>query len=146
LGYPYYGYGYGYPYYGSYGYDPSYYGYDPNAYNYQTAPPQNYGYPPPQSQAYPQQAYPQQAYPQQTQPQQPQYQPQSSAGNAQGQNFYLIAFSDHTIQAATAYKVDGDQIHWMTREGAEKQAPLSTVDVRFSQQINRDRGVSFQIP
>jgi hypothetical protein len=58
----------------------------------------------------------------------------------------LIAFSDHTIQAATAYKVDGDQIHWIGRDGAEKQAPLSTVDVPFSKQINRDRQVDFQIP
>ena len=60
------------------------------------------------------------------------------------QNVYLIAFTDHSIQAATAYKVDGDQIHWITREGQEKQAPLSTVDVPFSVQINRDRRVDFR--
>ena len=149
-GYPYCGYysyycGVGYPAYYGY-YDPGYYGYDPNAYSYYQAPPASYGYPPPQqAQAYPQQAYPQQGYPQQGQPAQ-QSQPQASGTNSQTQNFYLIAFSDHTIQAATAYKVDGDQIHWITREGQEKQAPLSTVDVRFSQQINRDRGVNFQIP
>jgi hypothetical protein len=58
----------------------------------------------------------------------------------------LIAFSDHTIQAATTYKVDGDQIHWIGRDGAEKQAPLATVDVPFSKQLNRDRRVDFQIP
>jgi hypothetical protein len=155
-GYPYYGYGY--PYYGGYGYDPySYSGYDTTP-----APPVNapqYGYPQgqpypqgqyPQGQAYPQQQpYPpqyQQRYPPQTQPQQPQIQLQSAPAPNQGQGFYLIAFSDHTIQAATAYKVDGDQIHWIGRDGAEKQAPLSTVDVRFSKQINRDRQVDFQIP
>ena len=156
FGYPYYGYGYGYgyPYYGAYGYDPYYYGYDPYGYGtYDTTPaPQvnQYGYP--QGQAYPQGQYPQgqQPYPQQpppqTQPQQPQYQPQSAPANNQQQGLYLIAFGDHTIQAATAYKVDGDQIHWITREGEEKQAPLSTVDVNFSKQINRDRHVDFQIP
>jgi hypothetical protein len=42
--------------------------------------------------------------------------------------------------------VDGDQIHWIGRDGAEKQAPLSTVDVQFSKQINRDGQVDFQIP
>ncbi len=62
------------------------------------------------------------------------------------QGLYLIAFSDHSIQAATAYKVEGDQIHWITRTGEEKQAPLSSVDVGFSKQINRDRQVDFQIP
>jgi hypothetical protein len=72
-------------------------------------------------------------------------QSQPSSGN-QGQNFYLIAFNDHTIQAATAYKVEGDQIHWITREGQEMQAPLASVDIRYSQQINRDRHVDFRIP
>ena len=139
-GYPYYGsYGYPYnPYY--YGYDPYYYGYDPYAYDsypsYSAPPPapqQNYGYPQPgQGQPAP--------------PPQPQTRPQSSSGNNPGQNFYLIAFNDHTIEAATAYKVEGDQIHWITRDGQEKQAPLSSVDVPFSQKMNSDRHVDFRIP
>jgi hypothetical protein len=134
-GYPYYPYYSAYPSY--YGYDPYYDSYDPYAYggSDSTQPPaQNYGYPsqPPQGQGQP-------APP-------PQTQPQSSTGNSQGQNFYLIAFKDHTVQAATAYKVDGDQIHWITREGQEMQAPFSSVDVRYSQQINHDRHVEFPIP
>jgi len=64
----------------------------------------------------------------------------------QARTFYLIAFTDHSIQAATAYKVEGDQIHWITREGQERQAPLSKVDIQFSEQINRDRHADFQIP
>jgi len=117
----------------------------------------------PQQQPYPQGQYPQAGISQQ-QPYPPQYQqryprkrshnsPRSSHKSSHSplqrptsQGFYLIAFSDHTIQAATAYKVDGDQIHWIDRDGAEKQAPVSTVDVRFSKQINRDRQVDFQIP
>jgi hypothetical protein len=142
-GYPYYGYyGYnpdywGYPYYGYYGYEPYYYGYDPYAHN--SYPP--YSMPP----SVPQQNYEYQ-YPQQGQGQQPTAQPQSSTGENQGQNFYLVAFNDHTIQAATAYKIEGDQIHWITRDGQEKQAPLSSVDIRFSQQLNSDRHVDFRIP
>jgi hypothetical protein len=147
VGWPYYGYGY--PYYSSCGYDPYYcgygYGYDPYysydpgypSYTYSTPPPATYGYPQ-TGQSQPPPAY----YPPQ---QQTQTQAAAPAGT-QGQNYYLIAFTDHTIQAATAYKVEGDTIHWMTREGQEKTAPLSTVDVRFSQQINRDRRVDFQIP
>ena len=81
-----------------------------------------------------------------TPPPQPQTQPQSSNGNDPAQNFYLIAFNDHTFEAATAYKVDDDQIHCITRDGQEKQAPLSSVDIRFSQQMNADRHVDFQIP
>ena len=142
-GYPYYGY-YGYPYY--YGYDPYYYGYDP--YTYDTYPPSSAPAPAPQNYGnqYPQQQYPQPQYPQGQPAPQPRTQPQSSNGNDQGQNFYLIAFNDHTMEAATAYKVDGDQIHWITREGQEKQAPLSSVDIRYSRQVNADRQVDFQIP
>jgi hypothetical protein len=147
-GYPYYGY-YGYPYYG-YGYDPYYYGVDPYGYDrvYSTAPPpqQNYGY-----DQYPQQNYPQ-GYPPQGQgqvapsPGAPQQtQPQAAIQGAPGQ-YYLIAFTDHTIQAANAYKVEGDQIYWQDRDNKEHHAPLSKVDVPFSQQINRDRSVDFQIP
>jgi hypothetical protein len=147
FGYPYYGYGYGYPYY--YGYDPYYYGYDPYAYDgsYSSAPPpqQNYGY----DQGYPQQGQGQAGPPpQQQQPQYgppPQTQPQSANQGVAAQ-FYLIAFSDHTIQAATAYKVEGDQLYWQDRDNQEHHVPLSKIDVPFSQQINRDRHVDFQIP
>jgi len=136
-GYPYYGYGYSYPYY--YGYNPYAYGYDPYGYDgaYSTAPPpqQNYGY-----------DQGQQNYPQQQQPQYgPPPQPQSANQGAAGQ-FYLIAFSDHTIQAASAYKVEGDQLYWQDRDNQEHHVPLSQIDVPFSQQINRDRNVDFQIP
>ncbi len=75
----------------------------------------------------------------------PQTQPQSANEGNQPQ-FYLIAFTDHTIQAATAYKVEGDQLYWQDRENKEHHAPLSRIDVPFSQQINRDRNVDFQIP
>lgn len=114
----YFGYGgYGYPYFPYYPYDP-YYG----SYGYDS-----YGY-------------------DQDRPAPPQPQPQSTIRNNQGEQYFLIAFNDHSIQAATAYKVEGDQIHWIGRDGREQQAPLSSVDVRFSQQINRDRHVNFQIP
>ena len=165
-GYPYYGSGLyfgfgGYPYYGypaygyGYGYDPYAYGADPYAYDggYSTAPApqQDYGY----QQGYPPQGQVQGGPPPQQQP--PQYQgdypppppvqtqPQSANEGNQPQ-FYLIAFNDHTIQAATAYKVEGDQLYWQDREGKEHHAPLSRIDVPFSQQINRDRNVDFQIP
>lgn len=51
----------------------------------------------------------------------------------------------HTIQAATAYKVVGEQLYWQDRDNREHHVPLSSVDVPFSQQINRDRRVDFQI-
>jgi hypothetical protein len=58
----------------------------------------------------------------------------------------LIAFKDHTIEPATKYKVDGDQIHWITLQGEERQARVSTVDVDLTRKLNGDRGIDFQIP
>ena len=49
-------------------------------------------------------------------------------------------------QAASAYKVEGDRLYWQDRDNQEHHVPLSQIDVPFSQQINRDRNVDFQIP
>jgi hypothetical protein len=152
FGYPYYGYG-GYGYggygYGDYGYDdygyddygsPYSYGYDPNAYPPYSVPPGgNYGYPYPPPSGYP-------VPPPQYQPPQYQLQPQSGAGADQTDDYYLLAFKDHTIEPATTYKVDGDQIHWVTREGRNRQAPVSTVDVELTQRLNGGRHIDSQIP
>jgi len=44
-----------------------------------------------------------------------------------------------------SFSVVGDTIYWTTREHVDKQAPLSTVDRRFSEQLNRDRRVEFKL-
>jgi hypothetical protein len=143
-GYPY-GYYYGgYPYYsGYYGY-PYSYGYAPYPYVYRSPVviQQYYGYPD-SAQA---QSEPTPRSRQQTTPPERERQPNSASNSDRGQNFYLIAFNDRTIQAATAYKVDGDQFHWITRGGEQKQTPVSNVDVQFSRQLNRERRVDFQFP
>ena len=60
-------------------------------------------------------------------------------------DYYLIAFDDHTIRAAASYRIEGGEIYWTSREGEQMQAPLSSVDRRFSEQINRDRRVAFPL-
>jgi hypothetical protein len=164
-GFPYYGWGfpyaYGYPYVSGYPYaygycDPYYYdcGYGPYDYGYAYAPPapgptvvNQYG------NQYAPQAY---SYPAQNVPPQRvrNYGPSEPLAprNVGSQpfyrtpDFYLIAFTDHTIQAAVSFLVEGDTIRYTTREHVEKTAPLSSVDLRFSRQINRDRHVDFQLP
>ncbi len=73
-------------------------------------------------------------------------QPQAAQAYYQAADFYLIAFNDHTIRAALSYSVQGRQIHWTSREHVEMDAPISSVDQRFSEQINRDRHVEFRLP
>jgi hypothetical protein len=140
LGWPYYGYGYGYPYYGGYpyydyGYAPPAYGYAPSAYGYD---PSAYGYAP----AAPAVTYAAPAAPAAT------YTAPAAPGSYYRQaDYYLIAFSDHSIRAAQSYQVIGDQIEWTPREGGPVQrAPLSSIDKTFSTQINRDRRVQFTLP
>src|SRR5579864_2710806 len=137
----YFGFGYGgYPYSYPYPYDPSYY--DPYAYgpSYYDG---GYDYGSAGYVAAPAPAAP---------PQAPTVINQSiGTGTASGSfyraaDYYLIAFNDHTIRAVLSYTVEGDQIRYTTREHEDRTAPLSSVDVRFSEQINRDRRVEFRLP
>jgi hypothetical protein len=62
-------------------------------------------------------------------------------------DYFLIAFTDHTIRAAQSFQVVGDQLEWTPKEGgAVQRASLASVDKRFSEQINRDRRVKFALP
>jgi hypothetical protein len=141
FGYPFYGYGWGYPY---YGYGPGYYdGYYPYDYGYGTS----YGYP--SGGGYydgPDYDYSSPA------PNQNYAPPTPPSGGSQADSYYrrpdyfLIAFADHTIQAVTTYRVEGDQLYYTTRDNVERHVPLASVDRRFSEQSNRDRRVQFQLP
>lgn len=146
-GYPYYGLGYGYPGYYYDGYYPYDTGYsDPYAYN-------SYGTSyPAYSPSYNDDAY---LYGAQQQPPvvinqnlgtpTPPIPGTGTESFYRRPDYYLLAFNDHTIQAALSYRVEGDTIIWMTREHEEKRAPLSSVDRRFTEQMNRDRHVEIRL-
>ena len=59
---------------------------------------------------------------------------------------YLIAFQDHRIVAAVAYWVEGDTLHYVTRQNEQTMIPLSSVDRTLTEQLNRDRRVDFRLP
>jgi hypothetical protein len=59
---------------------------------------------------------------------------------------YSIAFTDHRIVQVIAYWVKDGTLHYVTREHEMKQVPLTEVDRRFSEQINRDKRVEFRLP
>jgi hypothetical protein len=56
---------------------------------------------------------------------------------------YLIAFKDAVIRAAVAYWIDRQTLHYVTRDREHRQAPLESVDRSFTQQLNRERGMTF---
>jgi hypothetical protein len=162
-GYPFYGYGYGYPGYyddGYYPYDSGYgsgYGYnDPYAYNsyggygdsgYGGGYGDNgYGYPSQAPAGINQNQFNQNLAPPNGVSPMPPAPGTSTESFYRRADYYLIAFNDHTIQAALTYHVDGDQIYWTTREHEERHAPMASVDRRFTEQMNRDRRVDMRLP
>lgn len=71
----------------------------------------------------------------------------ASGGAAQsGSPLYLIALKDQSIRAAVAYWVNGQTLHYVTLEHAEKEVPLSDIDRDLSLRLNRERRVQFQLP
>jgi hypothetical protein len=146
-GWPYWGYGWGYPYYGGYydTYDP--YDYD-SGYGYPSAGYYDNGYS--SSPGYPSPGYdsgaPQAVINQNFAPTPPPANGSTTGSYYRPADYYLIAFTDHSIQAVKTYHVDGNQLVYTTRENVEKRVPLSSVDRRFSEQLNRDRRVQFQLP
>lgn len=63
-----------------------------------------------------------------------------------GSPIYLIAFKDRVIRPAESYWLNGQTLHYVTLEHAEKTVPLDTVDRDLSAQLNRERRVQFQLP
>jgi len=156
--YPSYGLGFGYSYWPSYGYyDYGYpydYGYSYPAYNYDYSYP-SYGY---QQPSYQQPSNVTVIYPpaQSAAPQGGMYDgygqamrsPAPAAGAAPNDNtppIYLIAMKDHTIQAAAAYWVADDTLHYVTLEHAEKRVALNDLDRDMTLRLNRERHVAIQL-
>jgi hypothetical protein len=59
--------------------------------------------------------------------------------------YYLIAMQDQTVRMATAYWVEGSTLHYVDRRHEQHAVPLSTVDRRLSEQLNRERRVTFYL-
>ncbi len=62
------------------------------------------------------------------------------------QPVYKIALQDHRILSALAYWVKDGTFHYVTTEHELKELPIPAVDRRFSEQLNRDLGLSFRLP
>jgi hypothetical protein len=72
--------------------------------------------------------------------------PGGGGSSASTTPIYLIAFTDHTIQAVASYYVEGKTLHYVTLQFEQRTAPLETVDRNLSQALNRERGVQFSLP
>lgn len=59
---------------------------------------------------------------------------------------FLIAMQDHSIRPVIAYWVQGETLHYVSREGVLDQVSLALVDRDFSRQLNAERNVPFALP
>ena len=54
--------------------------------------------------------------------------------------------SGGNVESCVAYRVEGRTLHYGTRDHAMRQAPSESVDRDYSQQLNRERQVTFRLP
>jgi hypothetical protein len=62
------------------------------------------------------------------------------------QNYYLIAYRDHTVYPALAYWVEGDTLHYVTTQNTHNQASLALIDLDQTTKLNADRAIPFSVP
>ena len=62
------------------------------------------------------------------------------------EQIWLLALNDGSIRAATDYWQENDTLHYLTREGKSASVPLSELDLSFTTQLNRERGLEFSLP
>lgn len=127
------------------------YGTDPYAYGYQAAPPPpDMSVPPPMPMA--PQAPPviiNQYFagppPQQGPPPDPQQDQASGDPLGPVDNFYLIAYKNHTVYTALAYWVEDKTLHYVTTGNTHNQASLDLIDMDLTKKLNQSRGVTFSL-
>ena len=59
---------------------------------------------------------------------------------------FLIALLDQSVLPVIAYWVEGDTLHYITRNVAQNRVNLSLVDRDLSKQLNAERKVPFKLP
>lgn len=58
---------------------------------------------------------------------------------------YLIAFKDQSIYPALGYWVEGDTLHYISKQGSHNRASVDLIDKAFSEQLNLERGLEFEL-
>jgi len=58
---------------------------------------------------------------------------------------YLIAMHSGAVYAAYAYWVEGDTLHYITTKHSHNRASIDLVDLKLSEQLNRERSVEFRV-
>jgi hypothetical protein len=61
------------------------------------------------------------------------------------QNYYLIAYKNHTVYSVLAYWLEGDTLHYVTTQNTHNQASLSLIDLDRTIKLNAGNSVPFSL-
>lgn len=61
------------------------------------------------------------------------------------QNYYLIAYKNHSVYSALAYWVEGDTLHYVTTQNTHNQASLALIDLDQTTKLNAGNSVPFAL-
>ncbi len=64
---------------------------------------------------------------------------------AAGDNYYLIAYKNHSVYTALAYWVEDKTLNYVTAGNTHNQASLDLIDLDLTKTLNQARGVAFSI-
>ncbi len=59
------------------------------------------------------------------------------------ENYYLIAYKNHTVYPALSYWIDGETLHYVTTDNTHNQASMAFIDLDRTTKLNADRAVPF---
>lgn len=62
------------------------------------------------------------------------------------ENYYLIAYKDHSVYPAISYWVEDNTLHYVTTQNTHNQASLDLIDINLTRTINQARNVPFSLP
>lgn len=64
---------------------------------------------------------------------------------AAADNYYLIAYKNHSVYTALAYWVEDKTLNYVTSGNTHNQASLDLIDLELTKTLNQARGVPFSI-
>jgi len=70
--------------------------------------------------------------------------PESSAPPVTKSSYYLLAFPNGSVVMAVAYWTRDNMLHYVTRDKQEHQIAIGALDLEMTQQLNRERGITFE--
>jgi len=62
------------------------------------------------------------------------------------ENYYLIAYKDHSVHAAISYWLEDKTLHYVTDHNEHNQVSLDLIDLTVTKNLNQTRDIPFELP